>query len=130
MWDARARMLFVGDTLYEWEHIVFPPQGSICAWLASVDGLVRLVRDSEGEGKGEGEVRINCGHRTAMRPALDVLLGAQRFMLAVLDGTERVRRRFEKRGLAHVGYVQAGGRFSLICPEGLVEDARGGVAAV
>ena len=70
------------------------------------------------------EARISCGHVTAGRPALEVLNASKEFMRDVLEGREKVRARFEKRGEVCVEYVQKGGVYSLACPERLVEEAR------
>ena len=43
LWDESETMLYVGDTLYEWAHIIFPSEGSIVQWLQTVDGLIALV---------------------------------------------------------------------------------------
>ncbi|OBZ72123.1 Metallo-beta-lactamase domain-containing protein 2 [Grifola frondosa] len=67
LWDEKEKMLYVGDTLYEWEHIIFPNEGNIMTWLSSLDALVALVAQSP----SPNEIRINCGHRTALRPALE-----------------------------------------------------------
>ncbi|KAI0951162.1 hypothetical protein AcW1_008273 [Taiwanofungus camphoratus] len=120
LWDEEELMLYVGDTLYEWEHIVFPNEGSIVTWLTTIDQLVAFVLSS----RSPYEVTINSGHRTALRPALDVLRTAKQFMLDVLIGKEKVRSRAKKRGLDYVEYVQKGRRYSLICPERLIQEAR------
>ena len=120
LWDEEEAMLYVGDTLYEWEHIVFPKEGSIVHWLDTVDALMRLVQSS----KSPEEVKINCGHVTANGPALEVLQTTKAFMADVLGGKEEVKSRLTRRGEEHVKYVQEGGRYSLLCPERLVEEAR------
>ncbi|KAJ3552088.1 hypothetical protein NM688_g4344 [Phlebia brevispora] len=117
LWDETEEVLYVGDTLYEYAHIIFPTEGSITEWLRTVDDLIQLVTPFP-------NARISCGHVTAGRPALDVLTGARRFMADVLARREPVRNRFEKRGEMCVEYVQEGMRFSLVCPERLVEEAR------
>ncbi|KAH9902783.1 Metallo-hydrolase/oxidoreductase [Cubamyces lactineus] len=121
LWDTDEGMLYVGDTLYEWAPIIFPKEGSIVVWLETVDKLIRLVAES---GKGDS-VKINCGHVTAEGPAMDVLHSTKAFMLNVVEGKEKVKRRMQKRGEEYVEYEQDGGRYSLICPERLVKEARG-----
>lgn len=116
LWEGGERVLYVGDTLYEWAPIIFPSEGSIVAWLSSVDRLIELV--------GDEDAKICCGHVTAGRPARDVLLASKAFMRDVIAGREQIRERFEKRGEVNVQYVQEGMRFSLICPERLVTEAR------
>ncbi|KAI0368745.1 Metallo-hydrolase/oxidoreductase [Pilatotrama ljubarskyi] len=126
LWDEGESMLYVGDTLYEWAPIIFPNEGSIVVWLKTVDSLIALV---EGSGKG-GAVLINCGHKTAAGPALEVLRSTKAFMMDVLEGREKVRRRMTKRGEEHVEYVQESGRYSLVCPERLVREAKDAIRAI
>lgn len=131
LFDDNENMLYVGDTLYEWEPIIFPPAGSIITWFASMRHLVALVREqneilaARGGSGGQSEVLVNAGHVTALRPALEVLLATVEFMRDVVDGREELKERFMKRGVVNVKYEQDGGRFSLICPERLITDARG-----
>lgn len=116
IWDTIERVLFVGDTLYEYAHIIFPNEGSILDWMHSVDLLLETV--------GAGEARICCGHVTAGRPAQEVLSSAKAFLTDVISGKEVVKRRFEKRGEINGEYVQDSKRYSLICPEKLILEAR------
>ncbi|KAI0822464.1 beta-lactamase-like protein [Trametes gibbosa] len=120
LWDEGEGMLYVGDTLYEWAPIIFPNEGSIVVWLDTMEKLIALA---EGFGRAD-TVLINCGHKTARKPALKVLRATLAFMMDVLEGREEVKRRMTKRGQRHVEYVQEGSRYSLICPEQLVEEAR------
>ena len=46
------------------------------------------------------------------------------FMKDVLSGKEAVKQRFEKRGEICVQYIKEGMRYSLVCPERLVLEAR------
>lgn len=120
LWDAQELMLYVGDTVYEWEPIIFPAEGSISVWLSTIDQLVAVVMSSH----ATENVKINCGHRTASMSALEVLAKAKSFMLDVLADDVEVRWRTWKRGEWHVEYRQEGGQFSVRCPERLVDDAR------
>ncbi|KAJ7052632.1 Metallo-hydrolase/oxidoreductase [Mycena amicta] len=118
VYDTVERMLYVGDTLYEEETIIFPKEGSILQWMSSMDSLLALV-------KAVGrDVQINCGHRTSCRPAEEVLQSTKDFMEDVLAGREPVRRREWRRYEENVVYLQDGGRFALRCPERLVLEAR------
>lgn len=117
IWDEGERVLYVGDTLYEWAPIIFPKEGSIIAWLKSVDELLQLVGT-------EMETKICCGHVTAGKPARDVINGAKLFMMDVLTGREEAKQRGERRGEAFVQYIQEGYRFSLACPERLIREAQ------
>ncbi|KAL6299859.1 Metallo-hydrolase/oxidoreductase [Sparassis latifolia] len=120
LWDAVERVLYAGDTLYERAPIIFPAEGDIAVWLASLSELIdRVCAESSPQ-----DVRICCGHETAGRPALDVLRTAEAFVRDVLDGRELVRSREERWGVWVVEYMQEGGRYSLVCPERLVLEAR------
>lgn len=120
LWDDVDKMLYVGDTLYEFEPIIFPNEGSIVEWLSSVDMLVEYVLGTS----SPQSAMINCGHRTTMRPALDVLRTTKDFMLDVVAGKEEIRRRERRGDVEYVEYLQHGGRYRLICPERLVLEAR------
>ncbi|KAI0787937.1 Metallo-hydrolase/oxidoreductase [Fomes fomentarius] len=123
LWDEKEGMLYVGDTLYEWAPIIFPNEGSIVQWLDTVDALLELVQAS---GKAE-KVKVNCGHKTANTPALEVLQTVRSFMVDVIEEREPVKRRMTKRGEEHIYCAQRGGRYSLVCPERLVKEARDAV---
>ncbi|KAG2133646.1 Metallo-hydrolase/oxidoreductase [Suillus bovinus] len=113
LWDADEKMLYAGDTLYEDDPIIFPSGGSLPVWFSTIDQLIELVKaqpDSE-------NVMINCGHATALRPALEVLRTCRKFMENVVSGTWCVEFKEDK------------GRFSLICPERLVLEAKGEAVA-
>jgi glyoxylase-like metal-dependent hydrolase (beta-lactamase superfamily II) len=120
LWDAEERMLYVGDTLYEDDPIIFPTGGSLLEWFSTVDQLIVLVKthpDAE-------NVMINCGHATTRRPALEVLRTCRRFMENVVSGKEGVKKRWLRRGTWCLEFQEDNGRFSLVCPEKLVFDAR------
>ncbi|KAI6008169.1 Metallo-hydrolase oxidoreductase [Pisolithus orientalis] len=87
-------MLYVGDTLYEDDPIIFPEEGNLPDWFSTVDDLLAFVSKQSD-------------------PNNDVV-----------SGTESPRRRFNRRGQWVVEYKQMSGRFSLICPERLVSQAR------
>jgi len=120
VYDAAEKMLYVGDSLYEQEAIIFPNEGSIVEWMTSIEYLIVFVKAED----QTGEVRINSGHRTVCRPALELLNATKAFMEDVIAGKEPVRGRGSRRGEENVLYIQAGGRFVLRCPERLVLEAR------
>ncbi|KAF5367432.1 hypothetical protein D9758_003676 [Tetrapyrgos nigripes] len=119
LYDTTNNLLYVGDTLYEDAPIIFPKEGSIVVWLASMDFLISFVQSIP-----NGQVLLNAGHCTVNKPALDMLQSAKGFIVDVVEGKEKVVKRTMKRGEGTVEYRQMGGRFSLICPEKLVLDAR------
>jgi len=113
-------MLYVGDTLYEDDPIIFPEEGSLPTWFSTIDHLLSFVRSQ----RNANQIKINCGHATAMKPAIDVLEATKRFMNDVVSGKEPLRGRQQREGVWLVEYKQASGRFSLRCPERLVLEAR------
>ncbi|KAF9053441.1 hypothetical protein BJ165DRAFT_1413520 [Panaeolus papilionaceus] len=113
-------MLYVGGTLYEDEPIIFSKEGSIVTCLV---GYTR-ERNTERERDGRHESLINAGHCTARKPALEVLTSTVLFMRDVISRKERLRGRREVGGIQVVECKQKSGRYSLRCPERLVDDAR------
>ncbi|KAJ3848659.1 Metallo-hydrolase/oxidoreductase [Lentinula lateritia] len=125
-------MLYVGDSLYEYEPIIFPKEGSIVDWFSSIDALIGFVRIKE---RDLLIVLLNAGHVTYLQPAREILQAAKGFMEDVVSGREPVRRRWVKRGEETVEYRQSlqgrieasttpgASRFSLICPERLISEA-------
>jgi len=116
-------MLYVGDTLYEREPIIFPKEGSIVTWLQTIDYLISFVCHHQAS-SSNSEIRISCGHATASAPALELLGATKGFMMDVVCGNEIVLDRWEERGEETVMYQQDGGRFTLVCPERLVLEVR------
>jgi glyoxylase-like metal-dependent hydrolase (beta-lactamase superfamily II) len=44
IWDSEERVIFVGDTMYEWAHIIFPLEGDIRLYSETLEKLKTLVR--------------------------------------------------------------------------------------
>jgi len=129
LYDADEMMLYVGDSLYEYEPIIFPNEGSVVTWFESVDYLTAFVAEKNEKfrmknGLQAREVLINAGHRTASRPAMEVLASSRAFMDDVIKGKEPVKGRLKVRGEENLVYEQSGGTFSLRCPERLIAEAR------
>lgn len=123
LYDEDEATLYVGDTLYEWAPTIFPREGDIVAWLASVRLLVRFVKEKERE--KQTQVKINCGHVTAGGPALEILEECLGFMEDVLAGKVREAKRMKVRGYEVVVFEQSGSaRFVVLAPVKLIEDAR------
>lgn len=51
------------------DPIIFPTGGSLPKWFSTVDQLIELVKTY----LNAENMMINCGHATALRPALEVL---------------------------------------------------------
>jgi glyoxylase-like metal-dependent hydrolase (beta-lactamase superfamily II) len=63
LWDREERVLFVGDTLYEWAHIVFSAEGDLVTYSDSLGKLRRLVEAWNTEPL-QPRVKVACGHVT------------------------------------------------------------------
>lgn len=131
LYDEAEMMLYVGDSLYEWEPIIFPKEGSIVTWFLSMEYLISfvkqknsMVQSSNKANRKPSEVLINSGHCTVLQPALEVLLSAKAYMQDVVGGRKEVVERQQGRGEDTVTYGKVGDRFSLRCPERLVHEAR------
>ena len=124
IYDHAEMMLYVGDSLYEYEPIVFPREGSIVTWFESMDFLSWHVEAMNSEASDGRKVQMNSGHHTVLQPALETLLAAKAFMKDVANGKETVKERQQNRGEEIVMYEQSGGRFSLRCPERLILEMR------
>lgn len=120
LYDASEKMLYVGDSLYEDAPIIFPKEGSIIDWISSMEALISFVKLEQK--KDNTRILINAGHCTALRPALEVLQAAMDFMQDVINGAEPIRKRMTVRGEWTLSYAQQTGRFSLRCPQRLVEE--------
>ncbi|KZT29898.1 hypothetical protein NEOLEDRAFT_484540 [Neolentinus lepideus HHB14362 ss-1] len=123
IWDERKAVIYVGDTLYEDEPIIFPKEGSIVVWLDTIDFLISFVESQRTQRSVPTEVLISCGHATAFKPALSVLRDAKVYIQNVVSGKEKERGRRDKRGETNVEYGEVGDRFRLVCPERLVKEA-------
>jgi glyoxylase-like metal-dependent hydrolase (beta-lactamase superfamily II) len=124
LWCDEDKMLFVGDTLYEYAPTIFPPQGDIVDWLGSMDKLREYVKEKMAGSLGKDQfVTINCGHVTAGQPALEVLEEMQDFMEKVLGGKVPRSAEESKGGEKYLTYGGTG-RFLVTCPERLILEAR------
>ena len=124
LYDHAEMMLYVGDSLYEYEPIIFPSEGSIVTWFESMDYLIGVVEAMNSKASDGRKVQMNSGHHTVLQPALEILLAAEAFMKDVVNGKERVKERRQNQGEETVVYEQSGGRFSLRCPERLILEMR------
>jgi glyoxylase-like metal-dependent hydrolase (beta-lactamase superfamily II) len=56
IWDANEKVLFVGDTAYEWAPILFPLEGSIPLYKENLYKLLSLVRELNAGYKSDGKL--------------------------------------------------------------------------
>jgi len=125
VWDDAEKMIFVGDTCYEWAPTIFPSEGDIVDWLGSVDKLLAFVREQVLSMIIPHPVLINCGHVTARGDALEILQSIHDFMVSILCGQVPISYEMMKRGENHVVYgTQNMDRFVIMAPERLIKEAR------
>lgn len=101
-------ILYVNDSLYEYEPIIFPSEGLIVTWFKSMDFLSRVVESMNSMASDGCEVQINAGHCTVLQPALGILLAAKAFLKDVVEGKEEVKERRETEAKKTVKYEQSG----------------------
>lgn len=109
LYDYAEMMLYVCESLYEYESIVFPSEGPIVTWFESMDFLCWLVEAMNSKASDGRKVQMNSGHHTVLQPALEILLAAKAFMKDVVNGKERVKERRQNRGEEMVIYEQKWG---------------------
>jgi len=123
LYDPEEYTLYVGDTLYEWAPIIFPWEGDIIQWLASMHRLIEFVKTEQNA--VAKTLLICCGHVTAAGPALEILEECIGFMQDILRGNVKVAKRMEVRGYPVIVYEQPGAaRFVVLSPVRLIKEAR------
>jgi len=55
VWDVNERVLFVGDSAYEWAPILFPLEGSIPLYKEKMYKLRNLVRELNASNQKNGK---------------------------------------------------------------------------
>lgn len=123
LWEADTRGLFVGDTVYEREPIIFPPQGNIVQWFATMDYLIQFVHEKNEEDVNS-RVLLHAGHCTSGADALDVLEQGKFFIGCAVKGSIKPTNKCTVDGVTIVSYQRSDKRFALRCPERLVLEAR------
>lgn len=124
LWDEEDHMLYVGDTVYEHSPIIFPLEGDITVWMASMLLLIELVESKQAVDSPVLRTRINAGHDTSMGDALDVLSQGLKFVENVVAGREPAKKVTMVDGVKVIFCSREDRRFSLRCPEELVVRAR------
>jgi len=125
VWDDAEKMLFVGDTCYEYSPTIFPSEGDIVDWLGSVDKLLGFVREQVLSMIIPHPVLLNCGHVTSRGDALEILQTIHDYVESILHGKIPISLEFMKRGEKHVVYgTQNVDRFVIVAPDRLFCEAR------
>lgn len=125
IWDPAERHLFVGDTLYEWAPIIFPPQGNLNEYTATLYKLRDLIKswnnDNSSTQEQQQRVRMGCGHVTRDVDAEEFVVEVERFLSKVRRGLVEPQDKGETRGYRLVGYEQEDGRISFLGPKQLFD---------
>lgn len=128
IWDQQERVLYVGDTLYEWAPILFSLSGNLDDYAVTLHKLIKLV-DGWDKGVAEAErVTMACGHCTQDTPAAE-------FLHEVASFLDKIRRGLVSpvdkgtspgRNIPLVGFERKDGWFSIVGPKELFEKFRVG----
>ncbi|KAM0421435.1 hypothetical protein ACHAPT_010789 [Fusarium lateritium] len=115
IWDQQERFLFVGDSIYEWAAILFPPEGNVTVY--NNDALAPRVR-------------MACGHNTRNEDALELLDEVDRVLLAAVEQQIQPVDGGVKRGEQLELYEDGDGRISFLGSMTGFEALRSNVEAV
>lgn len=130
VWDYQERFVFVGDTMYEWNPILWAIGGNLQDYEATLFKLRDLIKGWNQEAGPERTVKMACGHDTFAADAEDLVHEVERFFSKVRRGLIERQDRGEKRGIPYVGYVRDDGRISFVGPKELFDNLRVGECPV
>ncbi|KIW00249.1 uncharacterized protein PV09_08140 [Verruconis gallopava] len=131
IWDPHERVLYVGDSVYEWAAILFPKEGDLLLYSDSIGKLRRLVKGWSGEGSAERRrVKMACGHVTLDADAETALADLDAFLWDVVCGRVEGGGMENIRGEENVLYVREDGRWSIKGPRRLFDDLKGNQEAM
>lgn len=123
IWDRQERVLYVGDTLYEWAPILFSLSGNLDDYALTLHKLQRLVDEWNRDAAEGDRVTMACGHCTQDTPAAE-------FLYAVDDFLDKIKRRLVPpvdkgttpgRNIPLVGFEREDGWFSIVGPKELFD---------
>ncbi|KAF1808814.1 Metallo-hydrolase/oxidoreductase, partial [Eremomyces bilateralis CBS 781.70] len=123
IWDSDERVLFVGDSLYEWVPIIFPSQGNIVLFSDSIGRMKQLVAEWNAD-ESSSRVKIACRHVTYDADGEQILSDVEEFLWLVVTGAVKPKQSEESRGDILDLYEGDDGKYSIRCPHRLVLDFR------
>lgn len=128
VWDQHERVLYVGDTLYEWAPILFSLSGNLEDYVATLHKLRGLVDDWNKGSTEDDRVMMACGHCTHNTPAAEFLYEVERFFDKIRRGlVSPVDKGMSPgREIPLVGFDREDGWFSFVGPKDLFDRFRGG----
>jgi glyoxylase-like metal-dependent hydrolase (beta-lactamase superfamily II) len=123
LWDQNERVLYVGDTMYEWAPIYFPKEGNIIEYSTTIEKLKGLVRSWNLEAT-KARVKIACGHNTYDADAEDLLGAVDSLLYHVVQGLVESGRSEISRDELTQSFEGEDGKISFLGPVRLFEDFR------
>jgi hypothetical protein len=137
VWDPHERVIFVGDTMYEWAHIIFPKEGDLRTYVQTLGRLKKLVEgwstplDPEGSTSAVdrtsvpiSKVKIACGHTTSGSDAAELINDVDLFLNHILEGLVAPIPQKDFRDEPMVLYERDDGKISMAGPKRLFDVAR------
>jgi glyoxylase-like metal-dependent hydrolase (beta-lactamase superfamily II) len=122
IWDSDERVLFVGDTMYEYAHILFPLEGSIPLYSDSIGKLKNLVRGWNAE--ASQRVKMACGHNTRAADAETLLNEVDEMLYGVMMKKFKEIDRGEERDQQQVSFQRDDLKIKFFGPKQYFEDFR------
>jgi glyoxylase-like metal-dependent hydrolase (beta-lactamase superfamily II) len=129
LWDVHERVLFVGDTMYEWAHIVFPKEGNLITYSVTLGKLKQLVVGWN-EDSSLPKVKIACGHITDSADGEELLHEVDTTFYHCVNGWLEPTGNDVFRDEPVISFARADGRISFSAPKRLFEDFRQNIAAM
>ncbi|KAL5609560.1 hypothetical protein FOVSG1_004241 [Fusarium oxysporum f. sp. vasinfectum] len=123
IWDAQERFLFVGDTVYEHAPILFPIEGNIKNYVATIKRLQGLVKGWNST-ESQSRVLMACGHLTCNADAGELLEEVRACLQQSLVGTIQPKPCELERGEDLESYTSADKRVSFQGPRSYFVKAR------
>lgn len=152
-YDIDEHHLYVGDTLYTSvsphpipslpvsepidSAIIFPATGgNLTHYIRSLDTLLSFIQhknktkrsmiiNPHGFEQGQERMRLSSGHITYNADAEDIVSQARAFVLRIICDEIPVSKSLVRHGVLCDFYEEEGGRFGVLTPRRLVEEARG-----
>ncbi|KEY75229.1 hypothetical protein S7711_07143 [Stachybotrys chartarum IBT 7711] len=133
IWDCEERVLFVGDTMYEWAHIIFPLEGDIRLYSETLGKLKTLVRDwnatticneDPGAANSPTRVKMACGHNTRAADAEELIDDVDLMLYRVMENLVEEKDRGDERGEPQISYSREDMKIKFFGPKKYFEGFR------
>lgn len=123
LWDQTERVLFVGDTIYEWAPIIFPKEGSVIDYSSTIGKLKALVHDWNSN-SNLPKVKMACGHNTDSADGEDLLREVDTTLYHCINQWIEPSETTTFRGEPILSFERADGRLSFSGPQRLFDNFR------